>query len=96
MPLQPGAMNIPKFGVNISRVWSGDSGWPSDIAKARATCAETRCNGRSTYTLKMCGTGLTNHVSTIGNSDARYSLVPPNKSTIPEVYANATSECGGR
>ena len=47
MPLQPGAMNMPKSGVNISRSWSGLSGWPSAMANARATCAEARCSGRS-------------------------------------------------
>ncbi len=61
MPLQPGAMNIPKSGVNMRRIWSGLRGCPREMAKARATCAETRWRGRSTRTLKTWGMGLTNH-----------------------------------
>ena len=58
MPLQPGAMNMPKSGVNMRRIWSGVSFWWSAMAKARATWAETRCSGRSTKTLKTWGTGV--------------------------------------
>ena len=83
MPLQPGAMNIPKSGVNISRSWSGVSFCPSPCANPRAICDDTCCSGRSMCSVKKLGTGFTNHVSATGNNAARNNRTPPNSSTAP-------------
>src|ERR1700744_4201904 len=96
MPLHPGAINIPNFGVNIKLSWSGVSGWPSACAKVRAMTAEECWSGRSTNRLKKGGTGLSNHINATGNHAARSSLGPPKRRTNPVTYATATSEYGGR
>ena len=63
----------------MRRIWSGLNCCPRAMAKARATWAEMRWRGRSTKTLKMCGMGLTNHMSTMGKRAARKRRVPPKR-----------------